>query len=138
MSFLVSPRFPFDSNCIREICPIIESTREFHKLTTIDLIRFCMSSNCFIFKDTFFKQINCTAMGSRFSVTIAEIVMQYIANNIIHKLSHTLKIWRRYVHDVFVVPETENLPTILDIANSICPSIQFIIEYESNCRIPLP
>lgn len=53
----------------------------------------------------------------------------------IHKLGVKIKSCKRYVDDVFVPSNVEHIDRIPVISNSICPSIQFTIEIESNCRL---
>lgn len=90
-----------------------------------------VSSNCFTFYDKCFKQIN----GSLLSVVIVVIVMLNIDDKIIQKLNIILKFWRKYVDILFLVSRNENLTEILAITNSICPSIQFTIEKDTNYRL---
>lgn len=42
-------------------------------------------------------------MGSPISVVIAEIVMQYIENQILEDAPFDIKLWKRYVDDVIAV-----------------------------------
>ena len=44
----------------------------------VQILTFCLSSNCFIFNNVFYYQINGTPMGFPSSVIITEIVMKYI------------------------------------------------------------
>lgn len=82
--------------------------------------------------ETFFKQIKGTAMGLPLSMIIADLVMQYVENKIIQKSDQAIKLNKRYVDDVFLVARDEDLPKILEIANSICSSIQFTIKFRAS------
>lgn len=86
-----------------------------------------MLSNCFIFNEKYFQQINGTLLGSPLSVIICEIVVQYI-EIFFDNAGYLIKFWCRYVEDVFVVAEYRDLP--FNHAISIYSFIQFTIEYE--------
>lgn len=73
-------------------------------------------------------------MDSPLLDVITEIVMQYIEDKINHKLGVMLKFWSMYV-DIFIVSRNEDLYETLAIANSICPSIHFTIEKETNYQL---
>lgn len=44
--------------------------------------------------------------------------------------------WKRYVDDVFLFAKHEDLNEIIQIANSICQAIQFIVEIETDRKLP--
>ena len=62
-------------------------------------------------------------MGSPISVVIAELVMQKIENQIFENFPVEIKIWKRYVHDVFAVIPKNKTDILLNQANSIHPNI---------------
>lgn len=98
----------------------------------LDLIDFCMRQNCFRYKDKYYRQIKGTAMGSPVSVHIAEIVMQFIENEINVRLGRKIYFWSRYVDDIFVVSSFDNFDIIFSTANSVNQAIQFTSEKEIN------
>ena len=62
-------------------------------------------------------------MGSPISVVIAELVMQKIENQIFENSPVEIKIWKRYVDDVFAVIHKDKTDILLNQANSIHPKI---------------
>ena len=62
-------------------------------------------------------------MGSPISVVIAELVMQKIENQIFDNCPVEIKIWKRYVDDVFAVIPKDKTDILLTQANSIHPNI---------------
>ena len=47
--------------------------------------------------------------------------------------------WLRYVDDTFILwPHQEDVQTLLDLVNSIRPSIQFPMEKEQDNKLPFP
>ena len=48
----------------------------------IELMSFYLSSNCFLFNDTYCSQVYGETVGSAFSVRIAEIIMRFLENKI--------------------------------------------------------
>ena len=62
-------------------------------------------------------------MGSPTSVVIAELVMQKIENQIFDNCPVEIKIWKRYVDDVFAVIPKDKTNILLTQANSIHPNI---------------
>ena len=62
-------------------------------------------------------------MGSPISVVIAELVMQKIENQIFDNCPVEIKIWKRYVDDVFAVIPKDKTDILLTHANSIHPNI---------------
>ena len=62
-------------------------------------------------------------MGSPISVVIAELVMQKIENQIFENFPVEIKIWKRYVDDVFAVIPKDKTDILLNKANSVHPNI---------------
>ena len=62
-------------------------------------------------------------MGSPISVVIAELVMQKIENHIFENFPVEIKIWKRYVDDVFAVIPKDKTDILLNQANSVHPNI---------------
>ena len=62
-------------------------------------------------------------MGSPISVVIAELVMQKIENQIFENFPVEIKIWKRYVDDVFAVIPKDKTDILLNQANSVHPNI---------------
>jgi len=73
-------------------------------------------------------------MGNSAAVQLAVIFMHHIESQILRQ-SDNILYWRRYIDDIFVI-STCDLSTIIHLANSIHPKIQFTHECPVNNSIP--
>ena len=97
--------------------------------TLMKMARMVLDTNCFIFENQYYQQIRGGAMGSPFTMTLANIYMlkweeQLIEHQQLHK-----ELYLRYIDDVFM---TTNLPlnqiyTLLDQANNKDPNISITL-----------
>lgn len=88
-------------------------------LDIMDIIgyaRFSLTSYCFIFEKTFYKQINGTAMGCPISGRIAESVMKFLEREIISLLGSNISFWKKYVDDAFI---SSNILSMSDLYHPI-------------------
>ncbi|CAF1331688.1 unnamed protein product [Rotaria sordida] len=111
--------------------------------TIIRLVRIVLDTNSFAYKDKYYRQIKGGAMGSPFTMVLANIYMfEWEQDLIQHQITHH-EIYGRYIDDVFM---TTNLPkekileeldkTIIKDSNiqisTTITSEPYILPYESN------
>ncbi|XP_053687290.1 uncharacterized protein LOC128736823 [Sabethes cyaneus] len=77
-------------------------------------------------------------MGSPISPVVADIVMEKLEKDAIDKLNHagvSIKVYRRYVDDCFLVGKEQEIEIVQETFNSICNSLQFTVEKEENASL---
>ncbi|CAF4707022.1 unnamed protein product, partial [Rotaria sp. Silwood2] len=104
--------------------------------TIIELARVVLQANAFVYNKKFYRQIIGGAMGSAFTLTLANIFMwKWERQTILPKLaSH--EVYGRYIDDVFFTSnESEDkVKQILDAANNFHPNIK--LEYKIGKSLP--
>jgi len=75
-------------------------------------------------------------MGNCLSPICADLVMQDLQDNLIHKLPFKIPFFKRYVDDILTAIPTNNYNTILTMFNSYHPKLQFTLEKEKEKTIP--
>lgn len=133
ISHFISISTDFTCMVIEEIWPNYGSATDISKETIIELVRFCISSNCFTFGEGFFSTDK--QYGNEFNIISCDCGNRnliYREDKIIYKLDAMLKFWQKYTEVVFIVSKNEDLSEILAVTNLICPSIQFTTEKETN------
>ncbi len=101
----------------------------------LDLLNHCLI-NYFQVYGEFYRQVKGMPMGSPISGLIAEAVLQRLEAIVFH--TFTLKIWKRYVDDTFVIIDTGNFSDFHIALNNALPGIQFILDKEKDvpvCRM---
>lgn len=115
-----------------------DELKKFTKLTKKDVIEaifLILDNNYFQFKDKFYKQIDGCAMGSPIALTIAQMVMEYLEENVIKNLNIPILFFKRYVDDCLLAVPNNNINDILQAFNNFHKKIQFTLEIESNNKI---
>ncbi|CAH3037551.1 unnamed protein product [Porites evermanni] len=102
----------------------------------LDLLNLCLTSTKFQYNGKHFKQLHCTAMGSPFSVVVAEIVMQNIEEQALATYTRTVPLWLRYVDDTFTAVHKDGIDDFHEHLNRQNADIQFTKEIEENGKIP--
>lgn len=97
----------------------------------IKTAKICMSHNCFVFRNQFFKNEFGASMGNPLSPLIAEAFMTRFENELMTE-ELLPRVWYRYVDDVFSVIKKKNLEQTLETINSRYESIKFTYETEDN------
>lgn len=107
-SVAISTSIPFDLVCsvINDICPIPSHASDFDVEEIIEQVKFCLPSNCFIFNDSFYRQLSGTIMGSSLSIWIAKLLMKNIENDTVADLDTRFLFWRRYI-DTFLLQKKQ-------------------------------
>ena len=66
-------------------------------------IRLCVNNMFFSANDKIYQQIQGLPMGSNLSPVLANIAMQYIETTALSTFNNSVKLWKRYVDDTFVL-----------------------------------
>ena len=100
----------------------------------VELLKLCLSTTCFQWRDDFYEQTSGAAMGSPLSPVLANIFMEHFEQNALASSALVPKLWKRHVDDIFAVWShgKEYLNTFLSYLNNIHPSIKFTIEQEND------
>ena len=97
---------------------------------------FCLDATYLCFRGKFYQQIFGTAMGSPVSVTIANMVMEYVEEKALSTFPSRPIFWKRYVDDTFTVLPEDMVYRFLEHLNQVEPSIRFTVEKEVDGQLP--
>ena len=80
---------------------------------------------------TYFKQLNGTAIGTKFAPPYAILFMGYFEDKFLNSLVEKSFVWWHYIDDIFMIWQQgeEKLTEFLKILNSCHPTIKFTAEY---------
>ena len=101
----------------------------------VDLMQFCLDNNHFVFRGKYFRQIFGCAMGSPISVVAANLVMEDLESRILSG-NCQIRLWKRFVDDVWAVVPDDKVSDILNYINSFEKSINFTCEREVENSLP--
>jgi hypothetical protein len=103
----------------------------------LDLLDFCLRNTYFIYKDYFYLQIKGLPMGAAISVTIANMVMEYLEIKVFSAdPSLDVKFLKRYIDDILCACRRELITRLLESLNSFHKDIQFTVEHQIDDSIP--
>ena len=102
----------------------------------MDLPNLCLTSTYFQYNGKHYKQLHGTAMGSPFSVVVAEIVMQHVEERALATCRQMIPLWLRYVYDTFTAVHKDEIDVFHDHLNKQNADIQFTKEIEENGKVP--
>ncbi|XP_071577054.1 uncharacterized protein [Temnothorax nylanderi] len=101
-------------------------------LHAIDLI---LSSTSFSFNGEIYEQIFGSPMGSPLSPVVADIVMDDLETHCLSLLNFNIRIFIRYVDDIFAVVPKTSVGLILKVFNGYHPRLRFTYEIETNASL---
>ncbi|XP_024880434.1 uncharacterized protein LOC112460135, partial [Temnothorax curvispinosus] len=84
----------------------------------------------------FYEQIFGSPMGSPLSPKTSDIVMEDLEMHCLGALDFEIKIFYRYVDDIFTIIPRSKLNDVLNAFNSYHPRLNFTFELESNNSLP--
>jgi hypothetical protein len=97
----------------------------------LEIMEKCLRCTYFQWKGNFYQQTEGAAMGSPLSPIFANIFMDKLERSIVPNCSG-IRVWKRYVDDIWAIIKSRDLDSILYRLNSFHPSIQFTFEQEKN------
>ena len=108
--------------------------REDQSISTDSLILLAecvLKNNVFEHNMRYFKQLNGTAIGTKFAPPYAILLMDYLEDKILNSLVEKPLVWWRYIDYIFMIWQhgEEKLKEFLKILNSCHPTIKFTSEY---------
>uniref|UniRef100_A0A5S6QNI1 Reverse transcriptase domain-containing protein n=1 Tax=Trichuris muris TaxID=70415 RepID=A0A5S6QNI1_TRIMR len=119
---------------------LLKDRTKLNPIHLTQLVKFCMKEgNFFHWKGTFFSQKRGAPMGSPLSPIVAEIFMEHLEEKAFPSgiAEYNLKLFKRYVDDIFAIVKKGHKDELLNHLNSLFPhDIQFTIEKESGGRLP--
>ena len=151
VSFINSPTYNLSKflSCIlssllvnRNCLDLLSSDESLTSHTSLDIpditkgLQLCFPSAVFSYKNSFFKQIYGTPMGSCIAPIIASICIEHIEHTAITTFHTPPSLWLRYVDDTFCILNKDHINDFHIHLNSICSHIQFTIKKEHNFSLP--
>ncbi|CAM4972748.1 unnamed protein product, partial [Rotaria socialis] len=87
-----------------------------------------IKENVFVYEKKFYRQVIGGAMGSAFTLTLANIFMWKWEKQLVHRLKVSNEIYGRYIDDIFFTSNDslESTDQILDEANNFHPNIKLV------------
>ena len=104
--------------------------------TVMELIKLCLSTTYFRFRNNSYQLTDGLPMGSPASPAIANMFMNKLEQTALATFVHRPRVWLRYVDDVFSIVKKTRVEELLKHLNSQHPSIQFTVEVETENRLP--
>ena len=102
----------------------------------LELLKFCLDTTYFVYKNQIYKQKRGAAMGSPVSPIIANLYMEVFEERALSTAPHPPSLWFRYVDDTFTKIHEYYVEEFTRHINSIDPNIIFTTEPESNGVLP--
>ncbi|CAF1200198.1 unnamed protein product [Rotaria sp. Silwood1] len=104
--------------------------------TIRELARIVIEENVFVYRNKYYQQIIGGAMGSPFTLTLANIFMWKWEKESICKMLPSTEIYGRYIDDIFITwnDSQEKLEALLKKLNSYHPNIK--LEYKIGTSLP--
>ena len=102
----------------------------------LKLVELCVRFGPFSFAGTEYIQVEGLAMGSPLAAVLAQLAMEVLQQNHLKPLAGPNVTWIRYVDDILaIVPQRQNVSTLLQRLNDVHPTIKFTLEREVSERI---
>ena len=102
----------------------------------MELLKFCLDTTYFVYKNQIYKQKRGAAMGSPMSPIIASLYMEVFEERALSTAPHPPSLWFRYVDDTFTKIHEYYVEEFTRHINSVDPNIIFTTEPESNGVLP--
>ena len=105
----------------------------------LSLLKFCLQSTYFTFREEFYHLTDGVAMGSPISSVVANLFMEVFESEAIEKAERrdiAPRLWDRYVDDVFAIIERRKVGSFLQHLNEQDPNIRFTTEEEQEGKLP--
>jgi hypothetical protein len=128
-----------ENNCFEVVGSYFERYRgdlifaDVSKEDFILLLQLALNSDLINIGGELFKQNTGIAMGNNLSPIVAIIFMDFIESQVRERIP--ISLWVRYIDDIFYVTQCSQ-EQLLEVANSIHPSIKFTCENPKENRLP--
>ena len=109
------------------------STTSLSKDNILDLLNLCLSTE-FQFHNSYYRQTSGTPIGSPLSSFLAEVIMQDLERKVFSE-NNNIKLWNRYVDDVFAITKTERIDELYRTIDTTTEDITFPMETEHSYQI---
>ena len=96
-----------------------------HLRLIMDLLSFVMHNSYLSFKDSIYRQIDGTAMGTAAAPTYANIVVYMLERPILTEFTRSLHLYRRFLDDVFAYIDGVDVDVFTRRLNSMHPKLIF-------------
>ena len=124
----------YDSSLI--LLDFLKRSNRWFKSLSLCLLSFCLNTTQFVFEGIYYKQVFGTAMGFPVSALIANLVMEDIECRALTTAPGSPSFWKRFVDDVISAVSENEIVVILQLLNSIEPSIHLTVERETSGKLP--
>ena len=104
--------------------------------TILELLRVCLATTSFRFRNRHYELADGLAMGSPVSPIVANLFMAKLENRALTTFASPPKVWLRYVDDVFSIVLKQTVDNLLRHLNEQHSSIAFTVEREQNNHLP--
>ena len=101
-----------------------------------ELLIICTKNIHFTFINETYIQVDGVAMGSPLGPVLANIFMVELETFVIPNLNKKVKLWKRFVDDIFCLARLEYIDNILLALNSFHKNIKFTFVIEKYNTIP--
>ena len=112
-----------------------EITTDIPKKEMKELLILCTKNVHFTFNNETYIQVDGVAMGSPLGPVLANIFMVELETFVIPNLNKKVKLWKRFVDDIFCLARLEYIDNILLALNSFHKNIKFTFEIEKDNTI---
>jgi hypothetical protein len=92
------------------------------------LLSLSITSDVIQVDNKIYKMEHGVQMGNSVSCPVAIIFMNYIESEILKQFGSKIKLWKRFIDDIFVVYEEISDGDLLSVSNGVDPSISFTFE----------
>ena len=126
-------------SAIREIVSLDEDFEQRSCIsvdTLEEMLRICLVSTNFQFRDEYYELTDGLAMGSPLSPAVANLFMAKLEEKALSTFTNAPKTWFRFVDDVFSIIRKVDVEAFLAHLNQQHPSIRFTIEKEEDGTLP--
>ena len=104
--------------------------------TFMELVKLCLSTTEFQFRNKYYRLDDGLPMGSPASPCIANLFMIKFEKTALESFPVPPKLWRRYVDDVFSIVRRDQVNNLLQHLNAQHPNITFTTEMEKDHKLP--
>lgn len=120
------------SNIIRSKWTLLKEHTTLSCNDFIEGINLILNNNFFQYKNEFYQQLDGCAMGAPISSTTAQLVMEFLEENVIGNLKFPILFFKRYVDDCITAVPSDKVEDLLNAFNSFNGKLQFTCELEQN------